>query len=92
MRTKGIVPPIDLELWKRALMGSKQEELMTRLGNAIAGKARAERMTVLDANLLFRDAGGKLRREYRIDGVHWSLAGYRVLNAALWSQVRNCVH
>src|SRR6516164_5745894 len=86
-----IVPPIDLELWKRALMGSKQEELMTRIGNAIDSKARAEGMAVLDANLLFRDAGGKLRREYRIDGEHWSLAGYRVLNAALWSQVQNCV-
>ena len=86
-----IVPPIDLELWKRALMGSKQEELMTRIGNAIDSKARAEGMAV-DANLLFRDAEGKLRREYRIDGVHWSLAGYRVLNAALWSQVQNCVH
>jgi len=86
-----IVPPIDLELWKRALMGSKQEELMTRIGNAIDSKARAEGMAVLDANLLFRDAGGKLRREYRIDGEHWSLAGYRVLNAALWSEVQNCV-
>ena len=31
-----IVPPIDLELWKRALMGSKQEDLMTRIGDAIA--------------------------------------------------------
>jgi lysophospholipase L1-like esterase len=87
-----LVPPIDLELWKRALMGSKQEELMTRIGNAIAGKARAEEMGVLDANRLFRDAGGKLRREYRSDGLHWSLAGYRALNAALWSQVQNCVH
>jgi lysophospholipase L1-like esterase len=72
-------------------MGSKQEELMTRIGNAIDSKARAEGMAVLDANLLFRDAGGNLRREYRIDGVHWSLAGYRVLNSALWSQVQNCV-
>jgi lysophospholipase L1-like esterase len=87
-----IVPPIDLELWKRALMGSRQEELMTRIGNAIDSKARAEGMEVLDANLLFRDAGGKLRREYRSDGLHWSLAGYRALSTALWSQVQNCVH
>jgi lysophospholipase L1-like esterase len=86
-----IVPPIDLELWKRALMGSKQEELMTRLGNAIASKALAEGMRVLDANLLFRDAGGKLRREYRNDGLHWSLAGYRTLDAALWDGVKNCI-
>src|SRR5215831_14771490 len=34
-----IVPPIDLELWKRALMRSKQEVLMTRIGNAIDSKA-----------------------------------------------------
>jgi hypothetical protein len=54
---------------------------MTRIGNAIDSKARAEGMAVLDANLLFRDAGSKLRREYRIEGEHWSLAGYRVLNA-----------
>jgi lysophospholipase L1-like esterase len=87
-----IVPPIDLELWKRALMGSKQEELATRLGNAIASNALGEGMEVLDANLLFRDAGGKLRREYRSDGVHWSLAGYRALSTALWSHVQNCVH
>jgi lysophospholipase L1-like esterase len=85
-----IVPPIDLELWKRALMGLKQAELMTRIGNAIASKARAEGMDLLDANLLFRDAGGKLRREYRSDGTHWSLAGYRALDAALWSQVKKC--
>jgi len=87
-----IVPPIDLELWKRALMGSKQEELMTRIGNAIDSEAHTEGMEVLDANLLFRDARGKLRREYRSDGLHWSSAGYRALNAALWSQVQNCVH
>lgn len=85
-----IVPPIDLELWKRALMGSKQESLMTRIGDAIAGKARAEGMEVLDANLLFRDASGELRSEYRSDGTHWSLAGYRALDAALWAQVKNC--
>jgi lysophospholipase L1-like esterase len=87
-----LVPPIDLELWKRALMGSKQEELMTRIGNAIAREARAEGMGVLDANVLFRDAGGKLRREYRSDGTHWSLAGYRALDAALWSGVKTCAH
>jgi lysophospholipase L1-like esterase len=87
-----IVPPIELELWKRALMGSSQERLMTRIGAAIAGKARAEGMEVLDANLLFRDASGKLKREYRSDGTHWSPAGYRALEAALWSQVRNCAH
>ena len=87
-----IVPPIDLELWKRALMGSKQEELMTRIGNAIDSEARAEGMGVLDANLLFRDAGGKLRREYRSDGLHWSLAGYRTLDAALWDGVKNCIY
>jgi len=85
-----IVPPIELELWKRALMGSKQEELMTRIGAAIAGKARAEGMEVLDANLLFRDASGKLKREYRSDGTHWSLAGYRALEAALWREVKTC--
>ncbi len=49
-------------------------------------------MEVLDANLLFRDAGGKLRREYRSDGTHWSLAGYRALDAALWAQVKNCAY
>jgi lysophospholipase L1-like esterase len=87
-----IVPPIDLELWKRALMGSKQEELMTRLGNVIASKALAEGMGLIDANLLFRDAAGKLRREYRSDGLHWSLAGYRTLDAALWNGVKNCIH
>jgi len=87
-----LVPPIDLELWKRALMGPKQEELMTRIGNAIASEADAERMEVLDANLLFRDAGGKLRGEYRSDGTHWSLAGYRALDAALWNEVTNCAH
>jgi lysophospholipase L1-like esterase len=87
-----LVPPIDLELWKRALMGSKQTEVMTRIGNAIASKARAEGMEVLDANLLFRDAGGKLRREYRSDGTHWSLAGYRALDAALWGDVKSCAH
>lgn len=87
-----IVPPIELELWKRALMGSRQEELMTRIGNAIAGEARAEGMEVLDANLLFRDPSGTLRREYRSDGTHWSLAGYRALDAALWSEVKNCAH
>ncbi len=85
-----IVPPIELELWKRALMGSSQEELMTRIGAAIAGEARAEGMEVLDANLLFRDASGKLKREYRSDGTHWSLAGYRALDAALWSEVKTC--
>jgi len=85
-----IVPPIELELWKRALMGSAQEGLMTRIGAAIANEARARRMEVLDANLLFRDASGKLKREYRSDGTHWSLAGYRALDAALWTQVRNC--
>lgn len=73
-------------------MGSKQDELMMRIGNAIASKARAKGMEVLDANHLFRDAEGKLRREYRSDGLHWSLAGYRALNAALWSQVQNCIH
>jgi len=87
-----IVPPIELELWKRALMGSKQEELMTRIGDAIAGKARAEGMEVLDANLLFRDASGKLKREYRSDGTHWSLAGYRALEAAVWREVKTCAH
>jgi lysophospholipase L1-like esterase len=87
-----IVPAIELELWKRALMGSRQEELMTRIGAAIAGKARSEGMEVLDANLLFRDASGKLKREYRSDGTHWSLAGYRALEAALWSEVKNCAH
>jgi lysophospholipase L1-like esterase len=87
-----IVPPIDLELWKRALMGSKQEDLMTRIGDAIALEARAQGMEVLDANRLFRDASGKLRREYRSDGTHWSLAGYRALDAALWAQVRNCAY
>ena len=87
-----IVPPIDLELWKRALMGSKQEELMTRLGNVIASEALAEGMGLIDANFLFRDAGGKLRREYRSDGLHWSLAGYRTLDAALWNGVKNCMH
>jgi lysophospholipase L1-like esterase len=87
-----LVPPIDLELWKRALMGSKREEAMTKIGSAIASQARAEGMEVLDANLLFRDAGGKLRREYRSDGGHWSLAGYRALDAALWSEVKNCAH
>jgi lysophospholipase L1-like esterase len=87
-----IVPPIELEMWKSALMGSKQEELMTRIGAAIAGKARAEGMEVLDANLLFRDPRGKLKREYRSDGTHWSLAGYRALDAALWSEVKNCAH
>jgi lysophospholipase L1-like esterase len=86
-----LVPPIDLELWKRALMGSKQDKFMTRIGNAIASTARAEAMEVLDANLLFRDAGGMLRREYRSDGTHWSLAGYRALDAALWGQVKTCV-
>src|SRR6516162_1220681 len=35
-----LVPPIDLELWKRALMGSKQEELMTRLGKSPARRSR----------------------------------------------------
>ena len=70
-------------------MGSKQIDDQTW---EIASKALAEGMEVLDANRLFRDAGGKLRREYRSDGVHWSLAGYRVLNAALWSQVQSCVH
>lgn len=87
-----IVPPIELELWKRALMGSRQEELMTRIGAAIASEARAEGMEVLDANLLFRDASGKLKREYRSDGTHWSLAGYRALEAALWSEVKTCAH
>jgi lysophospholipase L1-like esterase len=87
-----IVPPIDLELWKRALMGSEQEELMMRIGNAIATKALTEGMGVLDANLLFRDAAGKLRRQFRRDGTHWSSAGYRALDAALWSEVRNCAH
>jgi lysophospholipase L1-like esterase len=87
-----LVPPIDLELWKRALMGSKQTEAMTKIGNALASQARAEGMEVLDANLLFRDAGGKLRREYRSDGTHWSLAGYRALDAALWSGVKSCAH
>ena len=87
-----IVPPIDLELWKRALMGSKQEELMTRIGNAIDRKARAEGMGVLDANLLFRDAEGELRLEYRNDALHWSSTGYLALSTALWSQVQNCVH
>jgi hypothetical protein len=73
-------------------MGSKQEELMTRIGDAIDSEARAEGMGVLDANLLFRDAEGKLRREYRSDALHWSSAGYRALNTALWRQVQNCVH
>jgi lysophospholipase L1-like esterase len=85
-----LVPPIELEKWKRALMGSRQEELMTRLGDVIAGRARAEGMEVLDANLIFRDAGGKLKREYRSDGLHWSSAGYHALNAALWSEVKSC--
>jgi lysophospholipase L1-like esterase len=49
-------------------------------------------MEVLDANLLFRDAGGKLRREYRSDGTHWSSAGYRALDAALWGEVKTCAH
>jgi lysophospholipase L1-like esterase len=86
-----VVPPIELELWKRALMGSNQEELMTRLGNAIAAEARAEGMGVLDANLLFRDPEGKLRREYRSDSMHWSSAGYHALDAALWSEVKDCI-
>jgi len=47
-------------------------------------------MEALDANLLFGDAAGKLEREYRSDSLHWSLAGYRALNAALWSAVNNC--
>jgi len=85
-----IVPPIELELWKRALMGSRQEELMTRIGDAIAGEARAEGMEVLDANRLFRDASGRLKREYRSDGTHWSVAGYRALDAALWSKIKDC--
>lgn len=83
-----LVPPIELEMWKRALMGSKQEELMARLGNAIASEARAKGMKVLDANLLFRDAEGKLKRDYRSDGLHWSTAGYRALSAALWSAIQ----
>jgi hypothetical protein len=58
-----IVPPIDLELWKRALMGSKQEELMTRIGNAIDSQARAEGMAVLDANLLFHFCRRRLARQ-----------------------------
>lgn len=86
-----VVPPIELELWKRVLMGSKQAELMTRLGKAIASLALAEGIGVLDANRLFRDARGELRREYRSDSMHWSLAGYRALDAALWSEVKNCV-
>jgi len=32
---------------------------------------------VLDADLQFRDASAKSRREYRSDGLHWSSAGYR---------------
>ncbi len=51
-----LVPPINLELWKRALMGSTREELMTRIGDAIASKAPGEGMGAPDANLLFRDA------------------------------------
>ena len=86
-----LVPPIESELWKRALMGSRQEQLITRLGNAIASRARAEGLEVLDANLLFRDAGGKLRREYRSDGTHWSVVAYSKLEAALWDEVKNCV-
>ena len=32
---------------------------------------------MLDADLQFRDASAKSRREYRSDGLHWSSAGYR---------------
>lgn len=46
---------------------------------------------MLDANFLSRDGGGKLRREYRSGRLHWSLAGYRTLTAALWSEVETCV-
>lgn len=86
-----LVPPIGLEMWKRALTGSGQGELMSRLSDVIAASARVEGMAVLDANLIFRDSAGKLRREYRSDGLHWSSAGYRALNVALWDEVKTGV-
>ena len=57
---------------------------------AHCARARAEGMEALDANLLFGDAASKLKREYRSDGLHWSLADYGALNAALWSAGNNC--
>lgn len=87
-----IVPAIEMEFWKRALMGSAQTELMKTLGRGIADEARARGMTVLDADALFRNREGNLDPEYRSDSLHWSAAGYRALNAALWAQMTQCAN
>lgn len=85
-----VAPPIDLELWKRALMGSAQTDIMAAISDRIVRGAGERGLTTLDANRLFRDDEGRLRRDFRRDGLHWSAAGYRALDAALWAAVSPC--
>ena len=85
-----IAPPNGLELWKRALMSSTQTDVIGAISDRIVREAGDLGLTTLDANRLLRDGEGRLRPEFRRDGMHWSEAAYRALDAALWAAVKPC--
>jgi hypothetical protein len=85
-----VVPPIESALWKRALVGSAQAPIMAAISDRIAARAGGRGFWTLDADRLFRDGEGLLRRDFRRNDLHWSTAAYRALNAALWADVTPC--
>jgi lysophospholipase L1-like esterase len=76
-------PPIGLELWKTLLTGGALDARFVEVADAQASLTAERGHTVWDGDRLFRDADGRLDDRNRADGVHWTPAAYRMLNARL---------
>lgn len=83
-------PPRDPELWRRLIYGRRQGAALGSLSDRLVASARKRGADIFDVDALARDSRGVLRPELRADALHWSSAGYKVLDAALWRDLGPC--
>lgn len=85
-----LVPPRSPELWRWLVYGARQAAATTALSRRIVRTAQGSGAEIFDANAIARDAKGAFRPDLRADALHWSPAGYEVLNAALRERLGDC--
>jgi lysophospholipase L1-like esterase len=85
-----LVPPRSPELWRRLIYSDRQAAALGSLSDRIAKRVPVPGAELFDAAALARDATGAFRPELRADALHWSPAGYEILDAALWHRLGAC--
>ena len=72
------IPPADRFMWRPELRPAAQ---IARLNDWIRGYARRERLTFVDYYPVLATAGGGIRPEFAIDGVHPNRDGYAAMGS-----------